>query len=158
MAQLLNTTGDTHLKLSFHQRSSVIMQYEDDINNWVPIDFEVCVFNETYNMHPKVNPKLNLFEVNLMFSKLRALIKEKKEKNTFEKKEISTFEFFYELEFCELVEENEIQCTVWMFEASRTLGKIHHVDRGFRFSTTLDSLIIFTDSLEQELKQILQHT
>ncbi|MGG4143837.1 hypothetical protein ABEW34_11935 [Paenibacillus algorifonticola] len=156
MAQLINTTGDIHLKLSFHKRSSVIMQYEDDINNWIPIDFEVCVFNESYKMHPKVNPKLNLFEVNLMFSKLRALIEEKKEKNKFERIEISTFEFFYELEFYELIEENEIQCTIWIFEASRTYGKIHHVDRGFRFSTTLNSLVKFTDSLEQELKQILQ--
>ncbi|ULO05237.1 hypothetical protein H1230_19230 [Paenibacillus sp. 19GGS1-52] len=155
MAQLTNITGDIYLKISFHQRSSVIMQYKDDINNWIPIDFEVNVFNEFYKMHPTVDPKLNLFEVNLMISKLRALIDEKEITNKFEKKEISTFEFFYELEFYDLVEENEIQCTVWMFEASRTCGKIHHVDRGFRFSTTLESLIIFTENLEQELKQLL---
>lgn len=132
------------------------MQYEDNINNWIPIDFEVYVFNESYQMHPTVNPKLNLFEIYLMFSKLRALIEEKETTNKFEKKEISTFEFYYELEFYELIEESEIQCTVWMFEASRTSGKIHHVDRGFRFSTTLDSLVKFTEDLEQELEQLLR--
>jgi hypothetical protein len=156
MANLVDISGKISLSLAFHQRSKLITEYEDDINNWIPIDFEIKVFEEAYSIYPEVNPSLNLFEINLMFSKLKASIIGMRSTNIFNKVEISTFEFYYELEFNDLTEEDWISCTVWTFEASRTNGDIHDVQRGFRFIITIDSLIEFVNTLEEELNILIR--
>lgn len=155
MASLVDVSGTIVLNLSFHIRTNVITNYNDKINNWIPIDFELKVSNETYSIYSEVNPKLNMFEIDLMFSKLKSLISDMQQKRTSSKIEISTFEFFYELEFYDLEEDEKIKCTVWMFEASRTNGEIQNCQRGFRFTINLDGLIRFTNTLEQELNQLL---
>ncbi|MBP1989569.1 WapI family immunity protein [Paenibacillus eucommiae] len=157
MAKLVDTSGKISLVLSFHQRSKLITEYEDDINNWIPIDFEVNVFEESYKIYPEVNPSLNLFEINLMFSKLKSSIREMQLTNKFKKVEISTYEFYYELEFVDLTEDDWISCTVWTFEASRTNGNIYDVQRGFRFIVTITSLRDFVNKLEEELNLVLQN-
>lgn len=155
MARLLDVSGKISLNLSFHQRGKVILNYEDEINNWIPIDFEVKVYDESYKISTEVMPSLNMFEINLMLSKLRAIIKDMHLRNDFEKTAISTFEFYYELEFFYLKEDELIECTVWTFEATRTNGEIQNVQRGFRFSVSLESLSEFREALELELNQIV---
>ncbi|WP_019909800.1 WapI family immunity protein [Paenibacillus sp. HW567] len=156
MARLIDTSGTIILNLSFHNRTKIITNYDDKINNWIPIDFELAVYSEKYNIYPEVDPKLNMFEIDLMFSKLRSLITEMQLTNKFSKVEISTFEFLYELEFYDLEEDGKIKCTVWTFEAIRTNGVIQNCQRGFRFNIALNSLIEFTDNLEQELNHLLK--
>lgn len=155
MARLLDVSGKICLNISFHQRGKVILSYEDEINNWIPIDFQVKVYDESYKISTEVMPSLNMFEINLMLSKLRAIIEDMHSRNDFEKTAISTFEFYYELEFFHLKEDELIECTVWTFEASRTNGEIQNVQRGFRFSVSLESLSEFRDTLEIELNQIV---
>jgi hypothetical protein len=60
------------------------------------------------------------------------------------------------LEFYDLEEDEKIKCTVWAFEATKADGVIQNCQRGFRFNVALNSLIEFTDNLEQELKHILK--
>ncbi|TXK68119.1 hypothetical protein [Paenibacillus sp. N3.4] len=155
MAKLVDISGKISLILSFHKRNKLITEYEDDINNWIPIDFEINLFEESYSIYPEVNPSLNLFEINLMFSKLKASISGMQSTKIFNKVEISTFEFYYELEFNNSSEEDWIHCTVWTFESSRTNGAIHDVQRGFRFIISLESLIEFVKNLEDELNLLL---
>jgi hypothetical protein len=156
MAKLLDISGKTSLDLSFHQRRKVITGYEDEMNNWIPIDFEIKVYDESYKIYPEVTPSLNMFEINLMLSKLRVIIENMELKKDFAKVAISTYEFYYELEFCQLKEDELIECTVWTFETSRTNGEIENLQRGFRFSISLESLIVFENSLKQELNKILK--
>lgn len=156
MARLLDVSGKISLTLSFHQRRKVIMSYDDDINNWIPIDFEIRVYDDSYKIYPEVSPSLNMYEINLMLSKLRVIIEDMHVRKDFERVSISTYEFYYELEFVHLKEDELIECTVWTFEASRTNGEIQNVQRGFRFSVTLESLSEFLQALEQELNQIVK--
>lgn len=50
----------------------------------------------------------------------------------------------------------KFKCTVWAFEATKADGVIQNCRGGFRFNVALNSLIEFTDNLEQELKHILK--
>lgn len=157
MARLVDVSGTISLKLSFHNKTNIIANYNDKINNWIPIEFELKVYNETYRIYSEVDPKLNMFEIDLMLLKLKSLIFDMQQKKASSKIDISTFEFFYELEFYDLDEDEKIKCTVWMFEASRTNGEIQNCQRGFRFTVDLAELTQFTSTLEQELQQILNH-
>ncbi|WP_145331875.1 hypothetical protein [Paenibacillus xylanexedens] len=155
MARLLDVSGKNSLNLSFHQRRKVIKSYDDEINNWIPIDFEIRVYDKSYKIYPEVAPSLNMYEINLMLSKLRVIIENIHSKKDFEKVAISTYEFYYELEFFHLKEDELIECTIWTFETSRTNGEIQNVQRGFRFSVSVESLTEFRGTLELELNQIV---
>ncbi|MDO3413300.1 HEAT repeat domain-containing protein [Saccharibacillus sp. CPCC 101409] len=155
MAVLIDTFGTSSFGLSFHEGKGLVSGYHDDINNWIPITFETRILEESYAVNPEEHASLNMNEIRGMFTKFRSMMQQYQETNTFRKVEISTYEFYYNLEFEYLKEDEWIACTIWTNQAARTHGKIRGIERGVRMLTAFESFESFVRELEQELLPIL---
>ncbi|TYA11223.1 hypothetical protein FRY98_18815 [Paenibacillus faecis] len=60
-----------------------------------------------------------------MLEKFKQVISLKSTGANFNRVEISTYEFYYEIELFDPNEEDEVGVTIWLFEATRTNGELN---------------------------------
>lgn len=157
MAVLRSKRGDVSFELKFLKDAPFfkVDTSKPDVENWLPVIYKVIAFEESYSVISDINPTLNLFEVKNMLDKFKHVINAKISGANFNRVEISTYEFYYEIELFDPNEEDEVGVTIWLFEATRTNGELNGFDRGFRFYVSLEVLISFTNHLEQEIITIM---